>query len=132
MILSNVAEVAAQKDYSDVRKQDFKQIEFKQQLTPKLKVKDHSALLAAAKATLQERAETRGEKQLRTDPKVTPGGGVNLPPQVEAKKGVRTEGKIKVNKPADIQLKTPQRNQAEAKQKRQARLAELRKKLRTQ
>ncbi len=128
------AQIKAKKDHP-THKQSFKTLELKQdapqRVTPKLKNASNSQQLAAAKAKLQQRAANRGEKRTRPNARVT---ADNVPAKVKAKRNVSTaEGKLKVKSiPANAQLKVIPRNQAEAKQNRQARLTELRKKLRKQ
>jgi len=78
MVLLTGAEIAAQGNHSDKRQRDFKTIEANPNLTPQVVNQDHSALLAAALAALQVRAENRGDKDLRSNPRVTPGDGPGL------------------------------------------------------
>ncbi len=143
LVLLTGAEVMAQGNHSDKRQQDFKTIEANQNLTPQVVNQDHTAQLAAAKATLQERAANRGDKDVRPDQRVLPGNGPGLvvtdngngsgmSAKMKAKKGIGKQGELKINKPAKVQLKTPQLKPEDAAQKRQARALERRKKLRKQ
>lgn len=141
MILLTGTEVTAQGNHSDKRQQDFKTVEANHNLTPQVVNQDHSASLAAAKATLQERAANRGDKDVRPNPQVIPGDGPNLvatgngsglSAKMKEKRGIGKQGKLTINKPAKVQLKTPQLKPADAEQKRQARAVERRKKLRKQ
>jgi len=135
VLLAGVDATAQAKKDHPKHKQSFKTLELKQdatqRATPKLKNQSNSQQLAAAKAKQQQRAANRGEKKTRPNAKVT---ADNVSAKVKAKRSISSsEGTLKMkNKPANVQLKTIPRNKAEMKQKREARLAELRKKLRKQ